>query len=105
MSTSDAIALARLASALMRRPTAEERAIQAGIDATMREVIRHDAKHNPNAHALPERPGQPGTGWVDALPLGPVMSESDRRWQEQMLDRVLPHGPESPLRKKAEGAE
>ena len=34
-------------------PTAEELAIQAGISATMADVIRHDASHNPNALSPP----------------------------------------------------
>jgi hypothetical protein len=81
MSTSDAIALARLAAALGRRPTAEEREIQRGIDATMREVIRHDAKHNPNAHALLAAPAI----IVDPVP-GPLLPG----WEK------LPEAPKPP---------
>ncbi len=74
MST-EAIALANLIAALARQPTEEERRVQAGIDATMRQVIRHDLKNPVTGHgsaakvtvvgATPVR----GSGWAEPRPI------------------------------------
>ncbi len=61
---------------LSRQPTAAE--IQRGIDATMRDVIRRDARHNPQAigsspsvtvQGAAPVVGGPSSGWRDYGPL------------------------------------
>jgi hypothetical protein len=81
-------------------PTAEELAIQAGISATMADVIRHDARHNPNALSPPVtvRPigAEPvvtagsGNGWADEVPLRLPPGQDVI---ERMVNVELPHGP------------
>lgn len=94
MGRSDEIALRGLVN--YRAPTDEE--IQRGIDAAMREVIRRDARHNPQALRAPEnvRPaGAPvvvdgGTnGWAKEVPL---RSPPGQDIIERLADVLAPHG-------------
>jgi hypothetical protein len=73
-----ALALSKLSFALAPKQTAEEAAIQAGIDATMREVCA-TRSYNPNALSPPVKVTPAGAvrvtepkgerGWVEPLPL------------------------------------
>ena len=76
--TSEEIALTRMfCSQISAPPTAEELAIQRGISATMAEVVRHDARHNPNALSPPvnvppagaQRVEAADNGWANEKPL------------------------------------
>jgi hypothetical protein len=80
-------------------PTAEELAIQAGISATMVDVVRRDARHNPNALSPP----------VNVTPVGAQRVEAVDGWQEgkplrlppgqdeikRLCDAAQPHGERS----------
>jgi len=104
MSDSTAKAIAGLAS--YRDPTPEE--IQRGIDATMRDVCRVDARHNPNAVtrgalvtpagaapvsngvALAPQPNEPGPGnnWgvIADRPKGPAGGQTP----QDLIERMTP---------------
>ena len=107
-----------------RDPAPHDAALQAGIDAAMRDVIRRDSRSNPNALAPPARGGVAGAvpmkdsedpnsywrnssgqrqaqrGWVEPKPLGPVIepgSSADRAISA-MIDQALPPGGEKKAR-------
>ena len=94
------MAVARAMSQQMQ-PTEEERRIQAGIDATMRDVITHDARHNPNALSPPVTVRPIGAepvvtagsknGWADEVPLRLTPGQDVI---ERLVNAELPHGPE-----------
>ncbi len=73
----------------------EARAIQRGIDATMRDVIR-DRGYNPHHFgSMADTPGpQPGSGWQDEKPLE---SPPGQDIIERLVNEALPHGPTNPL--------
>ncbi len=72
-----------------------DREIQAGIDQTLRDVVRHDARHNvhdrpgmlPPTDAKPRGSGGSGTEPL-GLPAGVAMIDD-------LVNRMLPHGPKS----------
>jgi hypothetical protein len=91
-----------------RGPTPEE--IQAGIDQTMREIIRKDAHHNPNALEPVQNVRVAGSPVVvDADRVGKKGWATERPLElppgqdviERLCDQLLPHGPA--FRKKPEG--
>lgn len=98
--SSEEIAFRGLAN--FRQPTEAE--IQRGIDAAMADVIRRDARHNPNALDPPARVQVVGAptvvdadsprqrGWVDPKPLEPPPGQDVI---ERLVNAALPHGPES----------
>jgi hypothetical protein len=79
-----------------RQPT--DRDIQAGIDASMRQVVRHDTRNVHDRPPLTPSEGKPmGTagsvnGWRDAAPLAPPPGV---QMIDELVQRMLPHGPES----------
>jgi hypothetical protein len=75
--------------------------IQAGIDATMRDVIANRARPLPSSPTVTVvgaprvvTAGDPprGTGWVDPRPLAPPPGQEAI---ERLVNAVLPHGPKS----------
>ena len=103
---STAVGIMNVARALSQQmqPTEEERRIQAGISATMAEVIKHDARHNvhdrPSILPSDAKPmGSVGStnGWRDAAPLAPPPGQD---LIERLVDTALPHGPLSGLKPK-----
>lgn len=79
-------------------PTAEELAIQAGISATMADVITRDARHNPNALSPPVNVSLVGAqrveavnGWAEEKPLRLPPGQDVI---ERLVNAELPHGPE-----------
>ena len=86
-------------------PSAEENLrIQAGIDATMRDVIANRARPEPSSPTVtvvgaprvitagePEPPKR-GTGWVEPRPLAPPPGQDAI---ERLVNAFLPHGPGS----------
>jgi hypothetical protein len=94
-----AIGLSRLDADLARqRATPEEIAIQRGIDATMRDVIRKDARWNPVTRDGDSRRSDPPsaavreTGWRDQIPLAPSPGQDIIK---RLCDELAPHGPKS----------
>jgi hypothetical protein len=98
----EALALSRLSFALAKPSEGEAEynaRIQAGIDATMREVIK-TASYNPNALSPPVKTTPLGAvpaveprsrnGWADEVPL---RSPPGQGVIERMVDAALPHGP------------
>jgi hypothetical protein len=67
---------------------AEERAIQRGIDDTMRSVIR-DRGYNPNSFSQADIPGPRGTGWAKENPITPPMGQD---LIKNLADHFQPHG-------------
>lgn len=114
MSTED-VALARMGFALTAKPTAEELAIQQGIDRTMRDLIAD--RYNPvlreasptvtvqsgvrttQATELLVTP-QRGTGWAREIPLA---SPPGQDVIERLANTMQPHGPQHGKRKAGEG--
>jgi hypothetical protein len=97
-----AAALAKLSFALVSKPTAEDIAIQEGIQRTMAEVVRTRG-YNPNALSPPVKvtpvgavrvaePKEPvrGTGWQDEIPLREPPGQD---LIERLTNTALPHGP------------
>ena len=98
----DSTAAMNVARALSQQmqPTEEERRIQEGIDATMREVVRHDARHNPNALSAPVNVTPIGAQRVDAADNGwaeekPLRLPPGQDVIERLVNAELPHGRES----------
>jgi hypothetical protein len=111
MSTED-VALARMGFALAPQPTAEELAIQEGIDRTMRDVIGD--RYNPVLRApslkvavqsgvqttqATELLVTPPTRWGWAKEI-PVTSPPGQDVIERMVNAALPHGPDYMREKK-----
>ena len=88
------------------RPLTEAE-IQRGIDATMREVVGRDARHNPNrlnppatvkvANAPEVVTAGEGRGWVEPKPLAAPPGQDAI---ERLVNAALPHGAASPLRRR-----
>ena len=103
---SEEIALTRMFRS--RGPTAEELAIQAGISATMRDVITRDARHNPNALSPPVNVTPVGAqrveavdGWAEEKPLRLPPGQDVI---ERLVNAELPHGPEHGAKRMSEPA-
>jgi hypothetical protein len=114
MSDSTALGIAAVARACAEhmRGTREERSIQAGIDATMREVIAtrgyNPVMREPSptvtvASGVKVEPGAPlarGTGWAQEVPLAPPVKPGsmEDRVIGAMIDQAL--GPAVPPKKE-----
>jgi hypothetical protein len=92
--TSEEIAFRGLSN--WKQPSEKE--IQAGISATMADVIRHDARHNPNALSAPATVVPVGAqrveavdGWAEQRPLRLPPGQDVI---ERLVNAELPHGPE-----------
>jgi hypothetical protein len=71
---------------LARQPGADDKALQAGIDATMRDVITRDARHDP---LRPKEWQTQKVGVVGAVP-GPGFAVNTTGWREaQKLEHPL----------------
>jgi hypothetical protein len=101
---STAVGIMNVARALSQemQPTKADRRIQAGIDATMREVVRYDARHNPDALSPPVNVRPVGAepvvtagsrnGWADEVPLRLPPGQDVI---ERLVNATLPHGKDS----------
>jgi hypothetical protein len=113
MSKTDELAMARMAEAasqLTEGEKAERRRIQAGIDATMSEVIREQMSgrgYDPwrqgsgttkvvPAGAAPVK----DAGWAEPRPMAP--QGSDDKHIERIANALAPHGPANPLNAMSE---
>jgi hypothetical protein len=100
-----AVALTGLFNSLAdRRETAEERAIQLGIQRTMVETLRsppdnfgRDQAQSPPSSGGGGEPPRNGTGWVDARP---IESPPGQRLIEKLVNQMAPPSPEWFLKSK-----
>ena len=105
-----AVAVARMSFALAKRQSDEDRAIQAGIDEAMRQVVGRDARHNPNAIGQLDKVMPAGAvratdgvsltpGWAKEIPLEPPIRPGSMAEKVigAMCDRML--GPAVPPKK------
>jgi hypothetical protein len=76
---------------------AQDREIQRGIDATMREVIRNPYRVDFASQA--ETPKPRGTGWAKE---NPITSPPGQDIIAALTNQALPHGPGNPLSKVVE---
>jgi len=63
-----------------------------GIDETMNDVLRRDARNNPNALEPPPKVTAQGTGWIEPAPLSPPPGQDVI---ERMVNAALPHSPKA----------